>query len=87
MGFVCRLNWFVRWSGSIIDMAKCPSDFVTPDLFNGRVSSPRVSMPESVRRRPLRSESSAVVAELCEWCGVDRAGGCGACSDLKYDAR
>lgn len=65
-------------------MAKCPRDFVTADLFDGRVSRPVRSMASEIRRTDFTNVPVEVVEELCAWCGVDRAGGCGACSDLKY---
>jgi hypothetical protein len=68
-------------------MAKCAAEVVTPDLFDGHLSVPVVVRAADVRRRDYRSVPVAVVAELCEWCGVDRAGGCGACSDLKHSTR
>jgi len=40
-------------------------------------------MPLDVRRADVTMVPAEVVAELCTWCGVDRVGGCGACSDLK----
>lgn len=68
-------------------VAKSDCDYATPDLFDGRVN-------ERVRRTRAESVRSASKArahapwwfavEVCEWCGVDRAGGCGACSDLKF---
>ena len=64
-------------------MTKCPSDHATPDRFDGRVSVPVRSWASAVRRRDFRSVPVEVIEELCEWCGVDRKGGCGACSDLK----
>lgn len=63
------------------------SDHVTPDLFDGRVSEPVRSRTCEIRRSDFRSVSLEVVEELCAWCGVDRAGGCGACSDLKAVTR
>lgn len=68
-------------------MTKCASDHVTPDLFNGRVSEPVRLVACEVRRRDFRLVPVEVVEELCAWCGVDRAGGCGACSDLKQAER
>lgn len=68
-------------------MTKCPSDHATPDLFDGRVSEPVRSSASQIRRRDFRAVSLDVVDELCAWCGVDRAGGCGACSDLKAVTR
>lgn len=63
-------------------MTKCASDHVTPDLFDGRVSEPLRSRASEIRRRDFRLVPVVVADELCAWCGVDRAGGCGACSDL-----
>lgn len=68
-------------------MAKCERDFWTRDLFDGHVSSPRRLMPADVRRVPRASVPVKLQDELCAWCGVDRAGGCGACSDLEKVAR
>lgn len=48
---------------------------------------PSEPMPLDVRRPDVSSLPPEVVAELCEWCGVDRAGGCGACSDLRVVKR
>lgn len=64
-------------------MAKCAADCVTPDLFDGSVGEPVRSRASEIRRRDFSAVAVEVVDELCEWCGVDRAGGCGACSDLK----
>lgn len=64
-------------------MAKCSADYVTPDIWTGQVTEPVVSRATEVRRREWLCVSVEVVDELCEWCGVDRKGGCGACSDLK----
>jgi len=53
-----------------------------PDqYFSG--DAPEVGMPLDVRRADVTMVPAEVVAELCTWCGVDRVGGCGACSDLK----
>jgi hypothetical protein len=68
-------------------VAKSESDYRTLDLFDGRVSSPRRVMPADVRRVPRAAVRVEFELELCAWCGVDRAGGCGACSDLKYRTR
>jgi len=64
-------------------MAKCPADVSTIDLFDPDAPIIRRGSVAEVRRRDVSSLSVEVVAELCVWCGVDRAGGCGACSDLK----
>ena len=68
-------------------MAKSPTDYVTPDLFDGRTSVPPRRMPIDVRRRDMRAVPVEVADEICGWCGVDRAGGCGACSDLRVVER
>lgn len=62
-------------------------DFWTVDLFDGSVRERR---RVAVERRAVRSEVACEVVdpeEVCQWCGVDRAGGCGACSDLKAGTR
>jgi len=64
-------------------MAKCPADVCTIDLFDPDTTVVKRGSVAQVRRRDVSSLSVEVVAELCVWCGVDRAGGCGACSDLK----
>lgn len=57
-----------------------------PDLFDG-CECPSGAMPLDVRRPDVSSLPPEVVAELCAWCGVDRAGSCGACSDLRVRKR
>lgn len=55
-----------------------------PDLFDGcEVVALSRPMPLDVRRPDVSSLPAEVVSELCAWCGVDRAGSCGACSDLR----
>jgi hypothetical protein len=68
-------------------VAKCPADRSTVDLFGGFVGPVVRVMPLDVRRRDVATVAVEVVDELCAWCGVDRAGGCGACSDLRYLTR
>jgi len=51
-----------------------------------RAIGPR-AMPLDVRRPEVSSLPPEVVKELCAWCGVDRAGSCGACSDLRVVKR
>lgn len=58
-----------------------PSDF-EPVVFERGAP-----MPLDVRRPDVSSLPPEVVQELCAWCGVDRAGSCGACSDLRVVER
>lgn len=51
-----------------------------------RAIGPR-PMPLDVRRPDVSGLPAEVVQELCAWCGVDRAGSCGACSDLRVVKR
>ena len=46
--------------------------------FVPRVFGPARPLPDDVRVCPHGDD----VPELCAWCGVDRVGSCGACSDL-----
>jgi len=55
---------------------------LSPD-FEPVVSERGTPMPLDVRRPDVSSLPPEVVKELCAWCGVDRAGSCGACSDLR----
>lgn len=57
-----------------------------PD-FEPVATKPGTPMPLDVRRRDVSSLPRHVVDELCAWCGVDRAGSCGACSDLRVVKR
>lgn len=68
-------------------MAKCEADFKTVDMFDGKVGKRVRSVVAQVRRRDVQSLSVKVRAELCAWCGVDRVGSCGACSDLRSHQR
>lgn len=66
-------------------MSKRPVDHVVHDLLNGPAGDVSRVCAVEVRRRDFCSVPIDVVDELCAWCGVDRAGGCGACSDLKVE--
>jgi hypothetical protein len=60
---------------------------VLTDDFEPLVFGHGSPMPLDVRRRDVSSLPREVVDELCAWCGVDRAGSCGACSDLRVVKR
>lgn len=69
-------------------MSKRLLDVDFPDVFDGCEVVPLSRpMPFDVRRPDVSSLPPEVVAELCVWCGVDRAGSCGACSDLRVVKR
>lgn len=71
-----------------VSVAINESDFSTPDLFDGRTRKPVVKRNAAVLRGLSRmSLPVEVEVQVCGWCGVDRAGGCGACSDLPYVKR
>lgn len=57
-------------------MTAFDADCVTLDLFSDGARA--CSLPVDVRERP----DSKSVVDVCPWCGVDRAGGCGVCSDV-----
>jgi hypothetical protein len=67
-------------------MAKCRADVKTVDMFHPNLECRQGTIAE-IRRVDVSRLSVEVVAELCVWCGVDRVGGCGACSDLKAVAQ
>ena len=58
-----------------------------PFDFEPVVSEHGTPMPLDVRRPDVSGLPAEVVQELCAWCGVDRAGSCGACSDLRVVKR
>jgi hypothetical protein len=62
-------------------------DCVTPDLFGVDAPTLKRVMPLDVRRRDVSTLAPEIVEQLCAWCGVDRAGSCGACSDLRAEQR
>lgn len=62
---------------------KCDADVQTVDMFDGETGRPVRSSIAKIRRHDRFSLSVRVIQELCTWCGADRVGGCGACSDLK----
>jgi hypothetical protein len=71
----------------VCDVAKRRSDGVVHDLFGDDEPRHDRVMPLDVRRRDVSSLPAEVIEELCAWCGVDRAGSCGACSDLRVKKR